>query len=437
MKTRSVFIPSNGTFLINNLIRTDDGQYTLELQDSDGRETAERTLQLFIQAPVSSVLLVSECLSEGQMKVSCSSEGGDSPQYSWTLDGNTLTDSELLSGTTETNIIILKQNLSGRLVCSVRNHISRVSNETILTTCDGKTFCDGRRDGVQCYGALGGTVVLQLMDDASQIPRYLWIKDGTTILTGRRNTIIINTMETRSVFIPSNGTFLINNLIRTDSGQYTLELQDSDGRQTGKQSLLLFIQGGETYCDGRQDGVQCFGALGGTVVLQLMDNTSEIPRYQWIKEETIILNGKKNTIITNTMETRSVFIPSNGTFLINNLIRTDGGQYTLEVFDSEGRETGKQTLQLFIQAPVSSVLLVSECLSEGQVKVSCSSEGGDSPQYSWTLDGNTLTDSELLSGTTETNIIILKQNLSGHLVCSVRNHISRVSNETILTTCIE
>ncbi|XP_061582012.1 hepatic and glial cell adhesion molecule-like [Cololabis saira] len=202
--------------------------------------------------------------------------------------------------------------------------------------------------------------------------------------------------------------------------------------------MLMFVgisSGVRTYCDGRQDGVQCFGALGGTVVLQLMDDASEIHRYEWKKDGTIILNGRKNTIITNTMETRSVFIPSNGTFLINNLIKTDSGQYTLKLQDSDGRETGEQSLQLFIQAPVSSVLLVSECLSEGQMKVSCSSEGGDSPQYSWTLDGNTLTDSELLSGTTETNIIILKQNLSGRLVCSVRNHISRVSNELMVSVC--
>ncbi|KAM6923977.1 hepatic and glial cell adhesion molecule-like [Xenentodon cancila] len=197
----------------------------------------------------------------------------------------------------------------------------------------------------------------------------------------------------------------------------------------------MFFTGGETHCDGRQDGVQCFGALGGTLVLQLMDNDTEINRYQWKKEETVILHGRKNKIIHNTLENRSVFIPSNGTFLINNLIRTDSGQYTLNIFGSDGRKTGYKTLQLVVEAPVSSVLLVSECLSEGQMKVSCSSDGGDSPQYSWTLDGHTLTDSELLSGAADTNIIILKQNVSGRLVCSVRNHISRVSNETILTTC--
>ncbi|XP_039454228.1 uncharacterized protein LOC120432908 [Oreochromis aureus] len=69
------------------------------------------------------------------------------------------------------------------------------------------------------------------------------------------------------------------------------------------------------------------------------------------------------------------------------------------------------------------------------MRVSCSSEGGDSPQYSWTLDGRTLTDAELLSENNETNIITLKQHVSGHLVCSVRNNVSNVSTEEMISTC--
>ncbi|XP_019222216.1 uncharacterized protein LOC109204804 isoform X1 [Oreochromis niloticus] len=86
-------------------------------------------------ASVSSVLLVSECLSQGEMRVSCSSEGGDSPQYSWTLDGRTLTDAELFSGNNESNIITLKQHVSGYLACSVRNNISNVFNKERISTC--------------------------------------------------------------------------------------------------------------------------------------------------------------------------------------------------------------------------------------------------------------------------------------------------------------
>ncbi|XP_039669258.1 hepatocyte cell adhesion molecule-like isoform X3 [Perca fluviatilis] len=204
--------------------------------------------------------------------------------------------------------------------------------------------------------------------------------------------------------------------------------------------LLLMIlgvsHGVETYCDGRQNGAQCYGALGGTVVLQLMDNASEISRYTWsiktttktdTRTTTTILIVIKNVIVSNTIANRSFFTPSNGTFRINNLSWTDGGEYELVIFDSDGKISEQRTLQLTIQAPVSSVLLVSECLSQGEMRVSCSSEGGDSPQYSWTLDGRTLTDAELLSGNTETNNITLKQKVSGRLVCSVRNQVSRIS----------
>ncbi|KAK2849194.1 hypothetical protein Q5P01_009028 [Channa striata] len=200
--------------------------------------------------------------------------------------------------------------------------------------------------------------------------------------------------------------------------------------------MLLGVSSGvETYCDGRQNGAQCYGALGGTVVLQLMENTSEIYRFQWIKNNTLIITWRNNAFIENRIQDRSLFTPSNGTLRINNLSRNDGGEYKLEIHDSNGLKLSPRYLQFSIQAPVSSVLLVSECLFQGEMRVSCSSEGGDSPQYSWTLDGHTLTDAELLSGNKETNNITLKQHVSGNLVCSVRNHVSHVSKEETISEC--
>ncbi|XP_026034304.1 hepatocyte cell adhesion molecule-like [Astatotilapia calliptera] len=186
----------------------------------------------------------------------------------------------------------------------------------------------------------------------------------------------------------------------------------------------------KTYCDGRQDGAQCYGALRGSVDIQLMKSTSELPRYQLLKNSLKILDVKNNQV--NMIGNRSTIIPSNGTFRLNNLSSNDSGNYSLKTFDSDGKSSGQRTLQLFIQAPVSSVLLVSECLSQGEMKVSCSSEGGDSPQYSWTLDGRTLTDAELLSVNNESNIITLKQHVSGRLACSVRNNVSK---EERISTC--
>ncbi|XP_045886786.1 T-cell surface antigen CD2-like isoform X2 [Micropterus dolomieu] len=199
--------------------------------------------------------------------------------------------------------------------------------------------------------------------------------------------------------------------------------------------MLLRVSNGVETCDGRQNGSQCYGALGGTVVLQLMDSASEIFRYQLLSKTTVILTGRKNQILSKLIENRSSFTPINGTFRINKLSWTDGGEYTLEIFDSNGQRSEQRTLHLTIQAPVTSVLLVSECLSQGEMRVSCSSEGGDSPQYSWTLDGHTLTDAQLLSGNNESNNITLKQDVSGQLVCSARNNVSSVSKKEKISTC--
>eukprot|EP00066_Takifugu_rubripes_P029646 XP_011618912.1 PREDICTED: uncharacterized protein LOC105419206 [Takifugu rubripes] len=258
--------------------------------------------------------------------MSCSSDG-DIPQYSWTLDGDTLTDDQLLSGNNETNEIILKQTVSGRLVCLVRNHVSEASVTEMISTC-----------------------------------------------------------------------------------------------------------GVETSCDGRQDKTQCYGALGGTLVLQLMDKVPEILTFKWWNSNGIILSRIGNGPVMNKLSTRSEFISHNGTLRMNSLSRTDGGEYKLEIFNEDGERTAVRTLQLNIQAPVSTVRLMSECLSQGEKRMSCSSDG-DIPQYSWTLDGDTLTDDQLLSGNNETNEIILKQTVSGRLVCLVRNHVSEASVTEMISTC--
>ncbi|XP_060903911.1 uncharacterized protein LOC132981835 isoform X2 [Labrus mixtus] len=161
-----------------------------------------------------------------------------------------------------------------------------------------------------------------------------------------------------------------------------------------------------------------------------MDDASKIFRYQWIFNTTIILRWRDNKILSNLIKNRSSFSPSNGTFRINDLSRNDGGEYTLETYkDKSGTNREKRTLQLTIQAPVSSVLLVSECLSQGEMRASCSSEGGDGPQYRWTLGGRPLTQTQLLSGNSESQNITLKQDVSGELVCSVRNDVSVVQKE--------
>ncbi|XP_029627192.1 uncharacterized protein LOC115205388 isoform X2 [Salmo trutta] len=186
--------------------------------------------------------------------------------------------------------------------------------------------------------------------------------------------------------------------------------------------------GSETPCDARQNGSQCYGALGGTVYLQLMTDDTGYDELSFYKgstgAKTKILEMKKGiwVIRDNPIKDRVDFFINNGTFRLNNTRSTDSGEYLLETYNSTGISSGIRGLQLFIEAPVSSPQLSSECLSHGEMKVSCSSEG-DGPQYSWTLDGQTLNDTETSPGD-ETNTITLKKGLSGDLTCTIRNNIS-------------
>ncbi|XP_063732635.1 uncharacterized protein LOC134859835 isoform X2 [Eleginops maclovinus] len=196
--------------------------------------------------------------------------------------------------------------------------------------------------------------------------------------------------------------------------------------------LILGVSHGlETYCDCREDGAQCYGPLGGTVVLHLIDRALLTQRYKLYKSSIIILNMRNNKNLVN--ETRSSFNVSDGKFRLNNLIRNDSDKYKLEIQD--GSSITSRVLQLTIQAPVSSVRLVSECLSKGEKRVSCSAGGGDSPQYSWTLAGHPLKDTELLSVNTKNDSITLKQHVSGVVACIVRNNVSQVSKEEHFSNC--
>ena len=86
---------------------------------------------------MSAAQLAHECQSQGEVDVSCSSEG-DSGQYSWTLDGRTLTDTELISGDHTTNNITLKPGVTGQLACLVNNNVSKAIANKTISICEGE-----------------------------------------------------------------------------------------------------------------------------------------------------------------------------------------------------------------------------------------------------------------------------------------------------------
>ncbi|XP_077434799.1 uncharacterized protein LOC144059528 [Vanacampus margaritifer] len=192
--------------------------------------------------------------------------------------------------------------------------------------------------------------------------------------------------------------------------------------------LVTVSQGMDTPCDVRKTGAQCYGRLAGEIVLHLMDKGPFV--FNWEKGRKVLLKAREGN---GPISEKYSFTPSNGMVKIKKLMRNDSGIYNLIVFNKKGIQLENQTLRLFIEAPVTSVHLTSDCVSQGLQPVSCSSKGGDSPQYSWSLNQKPLQDSHLLSGNVQANNITLKPGVSGQLVCSVRNNVSEVTAEVHLS----
>nr|XP_023844356.1 uncharacterized protein LOC111964778 [Salvelinus alpinus] len=109
-----------------------------------------------------------------------------------------------------------------------------------------ETYCTATQNG-SCYGALGGTVYLQLMNDATGF--QLTFKKNETgankeIFKMKQNKIIHEFIKARSEFFINNGTFKINNTEWSDSAKYSLEIHNSDGTYLDTRGVQLTIGGG-------------------------------------------------------------------------------------------------------------------------------------------------------------------------------------------------
>ncbi|XP_062332723.1 uncharacterized protein LOC134032714 isoform X2 [Osmerus eperlanus] len=136
---RIYFEKKNGTLRINKIKKDDSDNYTLKTTQGNSRNIATHTLQLFIEAPVSSHRqVISECLPQGGMRMSCSCEG-DSPRYSWTLDGQALNDSRVVHDE-ERSSVTLERGTVGKLTCTINNHISQATVDMDVSTCNGTIY---------------------------------------------------------------------------------------------------------------------------------------------------------------------------------------------------------------------------------------------------------------------------------------------------------
>ncbi|XP_052363769.1 uncharacterized protein LOC118376137 isoform X1 [Oncorhynchus keta] len=113
---------------------------------------------------------------------------------------------------------------------------------------------------------------------------------------------------------------------------------------------LKWLHGMVTSCNATQN-MSCYGALGGTVYLQLMNDAtgSELTfKKDPTGAQTVIFKIKQNKIVHEFIKARSEFFINNGTLKINSTERSDSAEYSLEIFKSDGLYLDTRVVQLII-----------------------------------------------------------------------------------------
>ncbi|XP_029029950.1 uncharacterized protein LOC114869693 [Betta splendens] len=201
-------------------------------------------------------------------------------------------------------------------------------------------------------------------------------------------------------------------------------------------------------------GQECFGATGQRLIFHLWKKPNSEMRL--IKDDKHRILISKNMMVAvdkeyvepySHNESESEFLRS-GDLILGTAAMKHSGSYVMEEFNSVGKLLKKLTFHLLIQAPVSQPVVSQLCLSPGQMKVSCSSEG-EAAELTLTLDERMLSPTNCTGGNLplaesgaerhKPNVshvtVCLSARLTGSLVCTAWNMVSRQETLVHLKDC--
>ncbi|KAK6475909.1 carcinoembryonic antigen-related cell adhesion molecule 3-like isoform X1 [Huso huso] len=284
---------------------------------------------------------------------------------------------------------------------------------------------------VPVYGALGDSVHLHFNTTLNSSVEVQWKRGVYRIGVFKNNRTAFDNPYKNRAEIFANGTLRLNRTQKDDSGDYSVDVFNTDGTNIFKGSMQVYIQ-----VTAENISVPVYGALGDSVYLHFNTTLNSSVEVQWKRGDKPIGVFKNNRMAFNNPYINRTEIFADGTLRLNRTQKGDTGDYSVDVFNTDGTNIFKRSMQVYIQEAVSQPVIHSTCLSHGEVLLVCTVDKGDNASFNWSLDGVPLNPS-LAYFSDEEHVVILKKHVSGNLVCIATNQVSTNQSDSVIPNCSE
>ncbi|XP_053930884.1 immunoglobulin superfamily member 10 isoform X2 [Cuculus canorus] len=385
-----LFLFSNGTLHLNNIIPSDSGNYECIATSSTGSERRVVSLVVEHRDTLPKIATASQGMTQlnfgDKLLLNCTATGEPKPRIIWRLPSKAVVDQWHRMGSRihvypNGSLVIeaVTEKDAGDYLCVARN---KIGDDLILMKVR-ITMKPAKIDQKQHFKKLvpyGKDFKVDCKASGSPTPEISWsLPDGTVI----NNAMLADDSGHRSrrYILFDNGTLYLNKAGITEGGDYTCYAQNTLGRDEMKIHVTVVMAAPQikhnykTYMKVK---------AGDTALLDCEAAGEPKPKIFWLLPSSDMISSS----------TARYFLHVNGSLSVGQVKLLDAGEYMCVARNPGGDDTKLYKLDVVAKPPIINGLYVNKTIMtvtavrHSKKHIDCRAEGNPPPQIMWIMPDN-------------------------------------------------
>uniref|UniRef100_A0A3B3R976 Ig-like domain-containing protein n=1 Tax=Paramormyrops kingsleyae TaxID=1676925 RepID=A0A3B3R976_9TELE len=375
-RSRRYIIFGNGTLLLQQMGKGDEGDYTYDIKNVRLEVEAKKP---HINGKGGQTSMNILAVSYQTQLLDCKAEGMPEPAIIWTTSRGISLPAPYQGGRFQVHqngsleLRGLRKTDEGRFTCLAKNDMGEASLQIdleVASLAEKPSFAIPNIE-VLPLKADGKDIVLKCLARGKPVPEYVWVlPNGTVLIPGTR--------LQRFLHYQGNGTLRILQSTTTDKGVYRCLAKNVAGQAEKRYSLE----------PGKKPQVR---GTSGPVKISFGQNLNLPCAIDAWPQATISWHLPSGLMLNKPQVIGRVTVLSNGTFILRDITTFDRGTYTCKATNMFGSSTISYPVAVTVYPPriTSAPPSIMRVNRGSSVILNCIAVGTPKPDISWTLPGRT------------------------------------------------